>query len=82
MTIFRIPQIPGFCSQLTEQIEDFRKQLKYVTGDNLNRWTGFLARMSYARAIHSSNTMEGVNATLEDAVHAIDGEPPDRKSVV
>jgi Fic family protein len=76
MMIFRIPEIPGFCSQLTEQIEDLRKQLKYVTSDNLNRWTGFLARMSYARAIHSSNTMEGVNATLEDAVHAIDGELP------
>jgi Fic family protein len=76
MMLFRIPEIPGFCSQLTEQIEDLRKQLKYVTSDNLNRWTGFLARMSYARAIHSSNTMEGVNATLEDAVHAIDGELP------
>jgi len=74
--IFRIPELPGFCSQLTERIEALRKQLNFVTSDNLNRWTGFLARMSYARAIHSSNTMEGVNATLEDAVHAIDGELP------
>jgi Fic family protein len=68
--------LPEFCSQLTEQIENLRKQLNYATSDNLNRWTGFLARMSYARAIHGSNAMEGINATLEDAVNAIDGEPP------
>jgi Fic family protein len=32
--------------------------------------------MSYARLIHGSNTMEGVNATLEDAAAAVDGEEP------
>jgi len=74
--IFKIPALPPFCSQLTEQIENLRKQLNYATSDNLNRWTGFLARMSYARAIHGSNTMEGINATLQDAVNAVDGEQP------
>jgi len=76
MMLFRIPELPAFCLQLTEKIENLRRQLNYATSDNLNRWTGFLARMAYARAIHSSNTMEGINATLEDAINAIDGEPP------
>ena len=47
--------------------------LRFALSDNFNRWTGFLARMSYARVIHGSNTMEGVNATLDDAVAIIDG---------
>jgi len=32
--------------------------------------------MAYARAIHGSNTMEGVNATLDDALAAVDGDLP------
>ena len=50
--------------------------MRFALSDNLNRWTGFLARMSYARAIHGSNTIEGVHATLDDAVAVVDREPP------
>ncbi len=78
--LFKAPDLPAYYSQVIEQIEDYRVKLRYAISDNLNRWTGFLARMSYARVVYGSNTMEGVNATFDDAVAVVDGEtPPDPK---
>jgi Fic family protein len=74
--IFQSPELPEPYLRVVEKIDDLRKRLQSATSDNLNRWTGYLARMSYARLIHGSNTMEGINATLEDAAAAVDGEEP------
>jgi Fic family protein len=73
---FDTPSLPRFYLQVIERIEIVREQLRFATSDNLNRWRGYLARMAYARVIHSSNTMEGVNATFDDAIAAVDGEQP------
>ena len=40
------------------------------------RWNGLLRRTSTARAIQGSNTIEGYTVTDEDAVAAVDDEPP------
>ena len=40
------------------------------------RWTGLLARMTRARALIGSNSVEGINVSDEDAIAAIDGEDP------
>ncbi len=74
--LYRAPTLPPQYLQVIESIEDCRAKLRFSISDNLNRWNGFLARMSYARAIHGSNTMEGVNATLDDALAAVDGDIP------
>lgn len=74
--IFQCPELPGNYLQVVENVDDLRKRLRLVTSDSLHRWRGFLARMSYARVIHGSNTMEGINATLDDAVAAVDHDPP------
>lgn len=47
-----------------------------MTSDSLHRWTGLLARLSLARAIQGSNTIEGINVTLDDAIAAVDREIP------
>src|SRR5262244_297758 len=73
---FITPDLPPFYVHVLERIEAVREKVRFATTDNLNRWTGFLARMSYARVIHGSNTMEGVHATFDDAVAAVDGEEP------
>lgn len=73
---FKQPELPSLYLEVIERIEKARETLRFVISDNLNRWTGFLARMSYARVIHSSNTMEGVNATFDDAVAVVDGDQP------
>jgi Fic family protein len=73
---FQQPELPPHYVEVIERIEKVRETLRFVISDNLNRWTGFLARMSYARVIHSSNTMEGINATFDDAVAVVDRDQP------
>ncbi len=74
--IYQYPVLPETYLQVIETIDELRKRLRLVTSDSMNRWTGFLARMSYARVIYGSNTMEGINATFDDAVAAVDHDPP------
>ena len=38
------------------------------------RWLGSLRRLSFARALQGSNSIEGYNASLDDAVAAVEGE--------
>jgi Fic family protein len=74
--IFSTPNLPPEYIQVIEKIQGLREQLRFGTSDSLNRWTGTVARMSLARAIHGSNTMEGINVTLDDAIAAVDREEP------
>ncbi len=39
------------------------------------RWSGTLRRMAFARAVQGSNSIEGYNASLDDVVAAVEGEP-------
>jgi len=40
------------------------------------RWFGSLRRLSFARAIQGSNSIEGYNAALDDVAAAAAGEEP------
>jgi len=74
--LFEVPELPLPFLQVIDIINDLRKNLRFATSDQLNRWHGFLARMSYAKAIQQSNAIEGINATFDDAVAAVDDEAP------
>lgn len=74
--IFQAPALPAEYRQVIQKIETLREELRFATSDALHRWTGFLARMTYARAMLGSNTMEGINVTLDDAVAAVDRQEP------
>lgn len=76
--IFQTPALPKEHLLALANIDKLREQLRFVTSNSLNRWTGFLARMTYARVIHGSNVMEGINITIDDAVAAINREEPMR----
>lgn len=39
------------------------------------RWLGSLRKMAFARAVQGSNSIEGYNASLDDVVAAVEGEP-------
>lgn len=39
------------------------------------RWVGTLRRMSFARAVQGSNSIEGYSASLDDVVAAVEDEP-------
>jgi Fic family protein len=74
--LFLVPDLPADYMQVIENINELRANLRFVTSDQLNRWHDFLARMSYARALQESNGIEGINATFDDAVAAVDDEAP------
>lgn len=72
--IFEIPALRGdeqeVLALLTEQREELRDRVAEP-----RRWTGTLRRMAFARAVQGSNSIEGYNASLDDVVAAVAGEP-------
>lgn len=57
------------------QIDKLRETLKYAV-QTPKRWPGLLRRMSFARAIRGSNSIEGFKVSVEDALAAVQGEEP------
>lgn len=75
MTIFETPQPDLEDHPVIEQIHEMRSALSgYVRVPQ--RWTGTLRRSSTARAIQSSNSIEGYDITDQDALAAVDDEEP------
>lgn len=59
-----------------DRIAEMRHTLRYAVEQEPRRWTGLLARMTRAKALRESNSIEGINISAEDAIAAIDGEDP------
>ena len=63
-----------------KRVEDsmarIRRHLRHYVVTEPRRWTGLLARMTRARALAGSNSVEGIEVSDEDAIAAIDGEDP------
>jgi Fic family protein len=76
--IFTVKSLPEDYLKVLDLIVALREKLRFATSDSLNRWTGLLARTSYARAIIGSNTIEGINVTMDEAMAAVNREPPDK----
>jgi Fic family protein len=76
--IFTITALPDDFMKVLDEINVLREKLRFATSDSVNRWTGLLARTSYARAIVGSNTIEGINVTFDEAIAAIDRELPEK----
>ena len=53
-----------------------RADLRQYVVTEPRRWTGLLARMTRARALAGSNSVEGIDVSDEDAIAAIDREDP------
>lgn len=62
-------------TEVLGQIDDLRQALRFATGDH-GQWWGSLRRSLFARAIQGSNSIEGYNVTLDDAIAATEGEEP------
>lgn len=58
-----------------ERIDDLRRKLRYSVAEP-RRWIGSVRRVLSARAIQGSNSIEGYNVSVEDAVAAIEGNDP------
>lgn len=62
--------------EVLERIGQMRKDLRYYVAQEPRRWSGLLARMTRARALRESNSIEGINVSAEDAIAAVDNEEP------
>lgn len=62
--------------RVEEATARIRSDLRLHVATEPRRWTGWLARMTRARALAASNSVEGINVSHDDAIAAIDGEDP------
>lgn len=75
--LFETPALTGQESEILGLIDRIRTSLRHQLPAQ-RRWVGLLRRVTLARAIRGSNSIEGYNVTLDDAVAAVaDGEPID-----
>ena len=58
------------------RIEELRQSVQYAVNSSPQRWQGSLRRQTFARAIRGSNSIEGYNVTVEDAIAAAEGQNP------
>ena len=55
-------------------VDQLREKLAWAVSSR--RWTGLLRRVTLAKAIQGSNSIEGYRVTVGDALAAVDGEEP------
>ena len=73
--IYAIPEVQPPEMAALERIEDLRRQLRYRVAEP-RRWVGSVRRVLSARAIQGSNSIEGYDVSLEDALAAVEGSEP------
>jgi Fic family protein len=71
------PTLEPIDQDVLDLIREQRKLLKYQVGQTPLRWQGFLRKNTFARALRGSNSIEGINANLQEAFAIVDDERPD-----
>jgi Fic family protein len=74
--IFAMPILEAVDAEVLDLIVRQHAKLQNLIVQDPQRWTGSLRRSAMARAIRGSNTIEGYHATLEQALGAVQNEPP------
>jgi Fic family protein len=72
--VFPAPQIRDDEQEVLALLAEQRATLRDRAAEP-RRWTGSVRRMAFARAVQGSNSIEGYNASLDDVVAAVEGEP-------
>jgi Fic family protein len=75
--IFATPDLGSDDQKVLALIHEQKEQLRYTVAQSPHRWTGVLRRNTFARALQGSNSIEGINADLSDAVAIVDDEKPE-----
>jgi Fic family protein len=75
--IYDYPKLEAIDRDVLNKIREQRKSLQFQVNQNPIRWTGFLRKNTFARAIQGSNSIEGINANLAEAIAIVDDERPD-----
>ncbi len=78
--IFHPPPMSFEDATALKKIEELRRQLRFRVAQP-RRWVGQVRRVLGARAIQGSNSIEGYDVSVEDALAAIGGEAPTDASI-
>ncbi|WP_410615618.1 Fic family protein [Amycolatopsis sp. lyj-109] len=73
--LFEAPELDEREREVLAQVEELKAALRFQLTEP-RRWAGSLRRVSLARAIQGSNSIEGYEAGLDDAVDVAAGEEP------
>jgi Fic family protein len=73
--IFQTPPMSFEEIAALQKIDELRRQLRFRVAQP-RRWVGLVRRVLGARAIQGSNSIEGYDVSVEDALAAIGGEEP------
>lgn len=73
--LFQPPKLDELELEVVARIEELKQTLRYAV-QSPKRWPGLLRRALFARAIMASNSIEGFNVTVEDAIAAVEGDEP------
>ncbi|MGH2976450.1 MAG: Fic family protein [Solirubrobacterales bacterium] len=68
--LFHTPSLGDAELAVLDRIEEVRRALRHQLTSQ-RRWVGLLRRIMFARAIQGSNSIEGYNVSLDDAVAAV-----------
>lgn len=73
--IYEIPQADEPEVAALAKIDELKRQLRHRVAEP-RRWVGSVRRVLSARAIRGSNSIEGFDVSVEDALAAVEGEEP------
>jgi Fic family protein len=73
--LFEPPALDARELHVLKQIDDLKQRLRWQLNEP-KRWSGSLRRLSFARNIQASNSIEGFDAALDDAAAVALGEEP------
>jgi Fic family protein len=73
--LFRAPELDDVEQAVLAQVDELKASLRWQLTEP-RRWVGSLRRLSLARAIQGSNSIEGYEAGIDDAVDVAAGEEP------
>jgi Fic family protein len=73
--IFETPPLSFEEDAALARIDDLWRQLRFYVAEP-RRWVGSVRRVLGARAIQGSNSIEGFNVSVEDALAAMEGDEP------
>jgi Fic family protein len=76
--IYSTPNLAPEESTVVGLVDELKRKIRAATGSDgeMRRWEGLLRRNLFAKAIVGSNSIEGIHASVEDAIAAVEGEEP------
>jgi len=73
--LFETPSLTSAEHSVLDKIAEAKGKIRYAIRTP-KRWPGLIRRVTFARAVRGSNSIEGYNVTVEDAIAAAEGDEP------